>query len=101
MIFLDKIPSAIKSKVQDKDWSLTFKFEEMPCNHKIDAKDFEKVNCDKCSFDERETWLETILQNTNPMETIKNKDGNNITLTKITVNRGKYDDCIGITREYI
>ena len=100
MIFLDKIPDKIKSKVEDKEWSLIFKFEEMCCSHPINAKEFEKVNCEKCLFDERETWLETTLTNQDNKENTKDKDGNDKTLSKIIIIRGRYDDCIGIQKEF-
>lgn len=100
MTFLTEIPNNIKSKVLDKDWSLNFKFEDMPCNHPIDAKDFLKVNCEKCNYDERETWLETTLSNQSLTEKIKEKDGTERTLSKIIVLRGRYDDCMGIQKEF-
>lgn len=100
MTFSEYIPQHIKSKVEDKNWSLTFKFEEIPCSHDIHAKEYEKVDCQKCKFDERETWLENTLTNQDANQTVKDKDGNDKTLSKITVVRGKFDDCIGIQKEF-
>jgi len=101
---MNSIPNHIKSKVKDKDWSLDFIFEDMPCSHTQGAKEHEKVNCDKCKFDKREAWLEQTLEAQDPNEktTYKNEQGKTITatLSKITVVRGSYDDCIGITKEY-
>ena len=96
---LDKIPDHVKSIVEDKNWNEIFIFEEMTCNHSQNAKKFEKVNCLKCNFDERETWLETELtnQNLNQQITIENIPKK---LKKIKVLRGSYDDCIGIEKEW-
>ena len=46
---MNQIPANIKSKVIDLDWSKTFKFEDIPCEHKPTAKAFEKVDCKKCN----------------------------------------------------
>jgi len=97
---MNQIPNKIKSKVTDKDWSLDFIFESMPCNHTQGAKEYEKVNCDKCKYDKREAWLENFLENQDPNEKIKDQNGQDITLKNIKVVRGAYDDCIGVINEY-
>lgn len=92
---LPDIPTHIKGKVSDKNWNDVFIFEQMPCMHKADAVEFEKIDCDKCNFDKRETWLEDTLtkQDVNEKQGIK-------TLSKIIVIRGRFDDCIGIQKEF-
>lgn len=100
MEFLTEIPAKIKSKVVDKNWNDTFLFEEMPCNHDPNAKEHVKVDCEKCNYDKREIWLEQELTKMTGNETILNAQGIPITLFKITVNRGRYDDVMGIAREY-
>lgn len=98
--FLSEIPPQIAAKVEDKDWSLTFIFEEMPCKHQPDAPQHEKIDCIKCQSDDREKWLEAQLTDQDPKEKrfFVNDDGSStqLKLSKITVKRGKYDDCIGI-----
>lgn len=101
---MNKIPNHIKNKVQDIDWSNDFIFEVMPCTHKQDAKEYEKVNCNKCNFDKREQWLENTLEKQEDKETITvvndQKKSITKTLAKITVMRGKFDDCIGIQKDF-
>ena len=97
---MDKIPDQIKDKVKDIDWSKNFIFEDMPCDHDPEAKDHVKINCDKCNFDKRELWLENALTKQNKDEKTKDDKGNILTLNKITVIRGKFDDCIGIQKEF-
>lgn len=101
---MNEIPNHIKSKVTDKDWSLDFIFEDMMCTHTQGAKEYEKVNCDKCKFDKREAWLEQTLdkQDVNEKTSFKDDKGQTVTqtLSKITVIRGTYDDCIGIQKEF-
>ncbi len=93
---MDKIPAHIRAKVVDKDWSETFIFEEMKCDHSPNAKKYEKIKCDKCNFDDREIWLETELTKRQPTDTTKDEKGITKTLGKIIVSRGSFDDCIGI-----
>lgn len=98
--FLTAVPNKIKSKVTDMDWSLTFKFEEMPCNHPENAAEHIKADCPKCQFDSRELWLENHLNTLTGQETTLDKDGNPKQLQKIIVLRGRYDDCMGIQTEW-
>lgn len=97
--YMDSIPSKIASKVQDKDWSETFVFEEMPCNHDPNSKEYKKVDCEKCNFDNAELSLEEFLNKLDGTEKtqILDIDGvpKNHTLSKIIVQRGRFDDCIG------
>lgn len=94
--FLTHIPNPIKNKVIDKDWTKVFIFEEMPCKHTQDALQYEKLDCERCQANEKETWLENTLAKQDPNATITDKDNKILTLSKITVKRGKYDDCVGI-----
>lgn len=98
--FMTEIPTKIKGKVEDKNWSETFIFEEMPCNHDPNAKQHIKVNCEKCNYDKREFWLEDELKKMQGNETTTDMNGNTKTLDKIIVKRGRMDDCIGIERAY-
>jgi hypothetical protein len=98
---LDKIPSHVSNKVEDKNWSEIFIFEDMLCNHTHNAKEYEKIDCVKCQCEKKEKWLENELINFDNNKTIEN------TLTKklekpikIKVIRGKFDDCIGIQTEW-
>lgn len=93
--YLEAIPAKIASKVEDKDWSQTFIFEQMPCLHGENALPHEKVNCEKCKIDAAEKWAEDTLTKLEGNETTKDEDGNTKALQKIKVVRGKYDDCIG------
>lgn len=93
--YLDAIPQHIKSKVIDKDWSQTLIFELIPCTHKSDAAEFEKVDCLKCKIDTSEKWLESYLTAIKPNKTIE-IDGKTLALTSMRVVRGKFDDCIGV-----
>ena len=94
--YLDKIPAQIAAKVEDKDWALTFIFENMPCSHPPTAAEFEKIDCLKCKIDVAEKWIEQTLTDTTGTETTKDKMGNILNLQKIVVMRGKYDDVIGL-----
>lgn len=101
---MEEIPNKIQSICKDKNWSLDFIFESIPCDHTQDAKEYEKLSCIKCNCDKREAWLEQILEKQNPDEKVNSIDieGNPtiITLKKITVVRGLFDDCIGIQKEF-
>lgn len=97
--FMTEIPAAIKDIVQDKDWNETFIFEEMPCNHKANAKPHEKIDCPKCTFDNRELWVESELTKAKKTDTTETDSGTK-TIKSIKVIRGKYDDAIGIQREW-
>lgn len=105
MSFLNEIPPHIKSKVIDKDWNEIFTFEEMVCNHLPDVKKHIIANCEICQYKNREKWIEDSLTNQKVDETIKYVDKSGIeqtkTLSRITVHRGKYDDVIGIEKQFI
>ena len=102
---MNVIPAKIKDKVIDLDWSKEFTFESMPCQHEPNAAKHIIKNCEVCQFKEREIWLETVLTNIEPLEKFTNTDLAGVktlkTLHKIIVVRGKFDDCVGIQREYL
>jgi len=101
---MNQIPNHIKSKVKDKDWSLDFVFESLPCSHTQGATHYEKSVCERCKYDQREAWLENSLekQDINEKHQYQDADGKTITatLSKIIVVRGSYDDVIGIEKEF-
>lgn len=103
--FMTEIPSKIRDKVVDKNWSETFIFEDMPCNHKPNAKEHEKINCLKCQYDKRELWLESELTRIQGTETTNalnpSKAETTYTINKIIVIRGVSDDVIGIQKEWV
>lgn len=97
---MKQIPTKIKNLVIDKNWNDTFIFEEMECEHSPNIKEHVKVNCNKCNYDKREVWLETILDNITGKETYIDKNNKSHTISKIKIIRGVYDDVIGIEKEY-
>jgi len=97
---MNEIPNKIKGIVQDLNWNDNFIFENMDCNHTPEAKEHLKVDCQKCEFDKREIWLEEKLNSMTGEETIKDRENKIHKISKITVVRGKYNDCIGINYEY-
>lgn len=96
---ITEIPKHIKAKVEDIDWSKTFAFEEMP-EHQHTR--IEEIDCQNCQHKliQREEWLENYLSTVSATKPITDPIKKTTTpLKKITVLRGKYEDCIGIVEE--
>ena len=85
---MTSIPNKIKDKVIDIDWNKTFKFETM-----------DNSNPDVINSKTQEAWLEDELTKQDPSEELIVK-GKTYKLSKITVLRGRYDDCIGTNKEF-
>jgi len=64
-------------------------FEEMTHNHDLPPTRLQEIACQRCHYDKAEN---SIPKN---QFTIKDENGNNITITEIKIIRGRFDDCIG------
>lgn|GEM_PF-4082000 len=80
-------------------------FESINHTHSENTNQLDIKNCTKCAFESREQWLENTLQKQDANEKLNYfdpilKKSVTKTLTKITVIRGKFDDCIGIQKDF-
>jgi len=87
-----------KNKVKDKTKGKQWLYEKI--KHNPDA-----IICEHCQYKEREDWLKDHLQKRKDTDTKTSKDENGvektITFKSITVHRGKYDDVIGVSTEWL
>lgn len=86
-----QINAAIKAKLTDVANGNPKAYEEIPCNHKPEDPTFKKLDCQRCKMNRAAIWLEDYLRKLDGTETVNAKP-----ITKIEVQRGKYDDVIGI-----
>jgi len=98
------IPQTLKNKLIDPRFGKEHAFEGIKHSHS-DRSRLNMINCARCQYDQREIECENLIDSLNGNEEMvikkQGQPDKDVTLSKLKIVRGRFDDFVGFQWEWL